>query len=359
MAYTVELYPNRYIVWVLDNYLPFIRLLQCQLLNNAILTLLLLLIFSLLMLRFISVLFSITILWSSSICTFAQDIIIKKDGEELKTKVVEVSDTLIKYKKFDDPEFFTFIIAKKDVKSIKYENGKTVNPNKRSKETYLELRSALVLPFGNYGSSDLKKNNPGLAKAGFGSCLAFGFKVSKKLGLSLNLGSFYNNYNSEALDDQLKGQLGQGEIVTTSYTRYEGKYLLVGLQYHIPVSKKITWVSKLSAGVMGFSKPEFHYNYVDSTVATSPMQFDYYSTSGHAVNGAFGLGTSLWFKLSNRFTLTGNVDVMVSRQKVYYNIHSYSTQGNNMNSATDYSKVVPVSVFNAGVGMIFYLRKKR
>src|SRR4051794_11938114 len=147
------------------------------------------------MLRFLITLFFLTICWLRPIQSFSQDIIQKNDGGELKTKVVEVGDTIIKYKKFDDPEFSTYTIPKKEVKAIKYENGKTDNLKKRSKESYIELRSGGCLPIGNYGSSNKDGTKPEYALPGLGSSFEFGFKISRRFGLSADIGSFYNEYD--------------------------------------------------------------------------------------------------------------------------------------------------------------------
>ena len=53
----------------------------------------------------------------------SQDLIIRKDGEEINSKVLEVNLEIIKYKKFDNPNGPTFEISKSDVFLIKYENG--------------------------------------------------------------------------------------------------------------------------------------------------------------------------------------------------------------------------------------------
>lgn len=54
---------------------------------------------------------------------FSQDIITKKSGEDIQAKVLEVTTTEIKYKKFDNQNGPTFIILKSDVLMIRYENG--------------------------------------------------------------------------------------------------------------------------------------------------------------------------------------------------------------------------------------------
>ncbi len=54
--------------------------------------------------------------------SFAQDVITKKNGDEINAKVTEVSTTEIKYKKTDNPDV-VYTILKTDVFMIKYSNG--------------------------------------------------------------------------------------------------------------------------------------------------------------------------------------------------------------------------------------------
>ncbi len=53
----------------------------------------------------------------------AQDILIKRNGDELEVKVQEISLNEIKYKRFDNLEGPLISVAKSDVFMIKYENG--------------------------------------------------------------------------------------------------------------------------------------------------------------------------------------------------------------------------------------------
>lgn len=55
----------------------------------------------------------------------AQDVITKKNGERVQSKVVEVADEVIKYKRFDNPDGPLYTISKADVLLIDYENGRT------------------------------------------------------------------------------------------------------------------------------------------------------------------------------------------------------------------------------------------
>ena len=53
----------------------------------------------------------------------AQDIIYKTDGSEIQSKVIEISEDLIKYKKFSNLDGPLYSIAKNEVFMIVYENG--------------------------------------------------------------------------------------------------------------------------------------------------------------------------------------------------------------------------------------------
>ncbi|MGB3947121.1 MAG: hypothetical protein WBM13_03995 [Bacteroidia bacterium] len=67
----------------------------------------------------------ISLLFSKSI--IAQDLIIKKDNEAIKAKILEIGTNEIKYKLYEAPDGPTIVIDKKEVKSIKIkgEEGKS------------------------------------------------------------------------------------------------------------------------------------------------------------------------------------------------------------------------------------------
>jgi len=53
----------------------------------------------------------------------AQDVILKKNGDEISAKIQEVGVTDIKYKKFENPDGPMYTILKSEVMMIKYQNG--------------------------------------------------------------------------------------------------------------------------------------------------------------------------------------------------------------------------------------------
>ena len=53
----------------------------------------------------------------------AQDVITLKDGTDVKTKILEVTSSEIKYKKYSNPDGPIFTVRKSDVLIVRYENG--------------------------------------------------------------------------------------------------------------------------------------------------------------------------------------------------------------------------------------------
>lgn len=53
----------------------------------------------------------------------AQDVIVKKDGSTILSKVLEVGQTEIKYKRFDNQDGPTYTIGKSELQAINYQNG--------------------------------------------------------------------------------------------------------------------------------------------------------------------------------------------------------------------------------------------
>lgn len=58
-----------------------------------------------------------------SMSVSAQDVIVKKDGSTILSKVLEVGQEEIKYRKFDNLEGPTYTIQKSELQSINYQNG--------------------------------------------------------------------------------------------------------------------------------------------------------------------------------------------------------------------------------------------
>ena len=71
-----------------------------------------------------------------SIGTWAQDVIVKKDGTTVVCRVVEVTDTEVVYKKWSDLKGANYIIDKSFVSAINYESGKKETTSSEAENLY-------------------------------------------------------------------------------------------------------------------------------------------------------------------------------------------------------------------------------
>ena len=67
--------------------------------------------------------FTLTALIAISITAFSQDVITQKTGEDIQSKILEVNQNGVKYKKFDNLDGPTFTLLKSNILMIRYENG--------------------------------------------------------------------------------------------------------------------------------------------------------------------------------------------------------------------------------------------
>jgi hypothetical protein len=67
--------------------------------------------------------FFLIILAVFSFNSFAQDVIVKKDGKEIEALIIEVHETEIHYKKFNNQSGPTYIVSISSLTDVRYENG--------------------------------------------------------------------------------------------------------------------------------------------------------------------------------------------------------------------------------------------
>ena len=66
---------------------------------------------------------SVIVLTMFAFIAHAQDVIVKKDGSTITSKVTEITESEIKYKKFSNQNGPTYVIGRNEVNYINYENG--------------------------------------------------------------------------------------------------------------------------------------------------------------------------------------------------------------------------------------------
>jgi hypothetical protein len=115
-----------------------------------------------------------------SFSSFSQDFIVKKNGDEIKSKVIEVGTSEVKYRKFESPTGPIYVIKKVDIFMIKYEDGtKDVFSNEQMEKPAEKVADKAVKETLNEPSSsgkyidkvrEIQKNDPS-----FGLYLGNGF----------------------------------------------------------------------------------------------------------------------------------------------------------------------------------------
>ena len=68
----------------------------------------------------------------SGVMAMAQDVITKKNGEDIKAKVLEVGTSEVRYKLFEEPNGATYSLKKTDILLITYETGRKEVFNERA-----------------------------------------------------------------------------------------------------------------------------------------------------------------------------------------------------------------------------------
>ena len=158
--------------------------------------------------------------------TVAQDIILKRDGSDIKAKVIEITDQQIKYKSFDYQSGPTRDINISDVFMIVYKNGQkeVFNEQTSTEEIHTVSSSDLKREFDGIGSKDkamlifFRENNFPEYYIRFAS--ACGQRNSGKVllgaGIVLSIGGviFIATSNSPSIVTAGYFLLGTGEIVT-------------------------------------------------------------------------------------------------------------------------------------------------
>jgi hypothetical protein len=69
------------------------------------------------------ILLSLALAAAFAIPSFAQDIVILKNGTSIDAKVLEVDDNAVRYKKFNNPDGPTYTAKKENISEIRYKNG--------------------------------------------------------------------------------------------------------------------------------------------------------------------------------------------------------------------------------------------
>lgn len=101
------------------------------------------------------ILFVSSLLWNTTVS--AQDVIVKKDGSTIISKVLEINQSNVKYKKYSNQRGPIYTINKSDLLSINYENGEKETYENTSVSTFLSNDNKQV--FGDIAKPDAKNQS--------------------------------------------------------------------------------------------------------------------------------------------------------------------------------------------------------
>lgn len=130
----------------------------------------------------------------TTVSIFAQDIITKKNGEEIQAKVLTINSQEINYLKWNNQNGPTYTIAINEVFMIKYANGEKDVFNDKAKETPQQQSVIMVPQQGNYSQSmykfDEKQNVLDKAKRATSTAKTFDW-IALPLGVVVGLGGMF------------------------------------------------------------------------------------------------------------------------------------------------------------------------
>jgi hypothetical protein len=250
---------------------------------------------------------AVLVFLSASHESAAQDIIVKQNGEEIKTKVLQVSDTLVKYKNFEDPEFITYDMAGSEIKMIIFENGK-------KKIFGIDMaRSYIGVSWGNFKPSGRYKDDGAEAGKGLNVDGCFYMK-NRKWGFGFEAAFFENEFNSSNIDQQLRYNLSPNESINVSFGKYSGSWIAIGPQYSSKLNRWITWDVRYAVGFMNLSKPYMDYFYTDG----GNINVNYKEDKGHGRAFMQSFSTGFRFNFTKRLALKLSVQLAGSNPIIKY-----------------------------------------
>jgi hypothetical protein len=187
----------------------------------------------------------------------AQDVIIKKNGEEINSKILEISSTEIKYKRADYMEGPVYVVNRWEVFIIKYADGRKeiISPvdapsqKMAEKKIFTGMKYCISLGYGlgtgtgvwlyGYGNNridygyynvddDGSLNGPYYAK--------FEYRLTEEWGVGVNLA--YVEYNTEMQSTGWDYATGN-PITYTAHYDYKSFSSLLHATWHFSGSEKV------------------------------------------------------------------------------------------------------------------------
>lgn len=240
--------------------------------------------------------------------SFAQDVIVKNDKTEIKAKVLEITDELIKYKKFEMLEGPTYNINKTEVFMIIYKNG-TKEYIEQSKTTVAVPKPTVAAQTANVLSvTPAQKQSQVKQSTDFyyaPSRLTWNFIEGYTASIT-GMADFFNN-KAASTDATLFSHLNLGLLINGSF--YEDDYASITLNdfglytnLYFPINK-LSNAKNVNVGL-------FPFVYGGALLRYSTAKSNYGSSASTSdFTGDFLFGFGLDYKFSKGFGITTRYDV--------------------------------------------------
>ncbi len=214
----------------------------------------------------------------------AQDIIIMRDASEVESKVLEIDETNVKYKKWDNPDGPTYTVQRDKILFIRYENG--------TKEVFNNLETPKTENKESVSDNHSIGRNfiPKPCFQGYIYTDYYVGKLMQGIDLNFNVGSRINDYVSVGFKSGFSFLFGVKQVLVPVH---------VDLRLYYPISKDIHPFIHISQGFeinTGSPLVEFNYINYDNTWNSDPVLATtiYIGYKGRLIySGRIGIGCDI------------------------------------------------------------------
>jgi len=137
--------------------------------------------------------------------TFAQDNIILKNGEDINTKIIEINESNVKYKKYNNLDGPLYTISKDEIFLIKYSNGEKEilsNNSSNSKSKNIKNKNILISGGSTFYYQNTFENHYFYSTSNLNLTASVGGFLTRNFGMGGSLSiqnTSYGNGSSEII----------------------------------------------------------------------------------------------------------------------------------------------------------------
>jgi hypothetical protein len=286
---------------------------------------------------------------------FAQDVIIRKNGDRIYCRIVGEDSVSIYYLR--KPQKMRFEIKKLEVESYemssrlsarKLARGTTLDTSDKKEElAILSFYGGLAVPLSEFKNSNLKDSAAGFAKPGACFRTSLTFKLTKYFGLSASYCYQTHAFDVASFDAQVRQVNPPGTSVQSQSGNWKIRGFYGGVYLTLPAKKKkdLSFDLDLSVGYPLYTYPELD---TQASLNGQSIVINQYSSDKRALTFLGTLG--LRYKLEKHIVFNFNIGFLAGKP-AFSNIFTVSSAG--LASYDNYTQ--KVSSINLQAGLSFLL----